>query len=155
MRIRHSYFDEEEQNIQEYCYDYPDDRELLEIFPEGKEIINQKLKENDDSRLKRLSALADDNPHLLKWEKAVIRAKAVPIQDIVKLKRLRRTARGYEACCPLHDDKSPSLIIYSDNHFRCFSCQKFGDSIDLYKLLFKVDMKTAVNSLNGGMNEKN
>ena len=32
------------------------------------------------------------------------------------------------ACCPFHDDKSPSMKV--DNRFHCFGCQADGDVID-------------------------
>ena len=38
--------------------------------------------------------------------------------------------RGDMICCPLHDDKTPSMKLYDDN-FYCFGCQKSGDVIDL------------------------
>ena len=38
--------------------------------------------------------------------------------------------RGDMICCPLHDDKTPSMKLY-DDHFYCFGCQKSGDVIDL------------------------
>lgn len=148
------YFDKEKAHYVDYEYDYPSERELVtEIFKdEAKEIIKEKIKDgNDLSRLSRLQAMSENNPHFLDWENAVIKAKAVPIQDICELKKLKRKARGWECLCPLHDDKkTPSFVIYSDNHYRCFGCNSFGDSIDLYMKLHKVDMKTAVNSLNGG-----
>ena len=31
--------------------------------------------------------------------------------------------RAGMACCPFHDDKTPSLKVY-DDHFYCFGCAK-------------------------------
>lgn len=33
--------------------------------------------------------------------------------------------------CPFHDDKSPSLKVYTNTHtFNCFGCGKAGDNIE-------------------------
>ena len=39
-------------------------------------------------------------------------------------------SQGGMACCPFHDDRTPSLRLYED-HFFCFGCGKYGDVIDL------------------------
>ena len=33
------------------------------------------------------------------------------------------------ACCPFHNDNNPSLAIYDDKFFVCFSCGEKGDAI--------------------------
>ena len=38
--------------------------------------------------------------------------------------------RGGMACCPFHDDRTPSMKLYPD-HFHCFGCGQAGDVIDL------------------------
>lgn len=45
---------------------------------------------------------------------------AVPMQDFAKFYGLQISRSGM-ACCPFHDDKTPSMKIYSD-HFYCFGC---------------------------------
>jgi hypothetical protein len=37
----------------------------------------------------------------------------------------------HKILCPFHDDHNPSLQIYSDGHFHCFSCGAHGDVEDL------------------------
>lgn len=39
------------------------------------------------------------------------------------------------ACCPFHDDKSPSLKVY-DDHFYCFGCGATGDQTGFVAKLF-------------------
>lgn len=34
------------------------------------------------------------------------------------------------ACCPFHNDRTPSMKLYPD-HFHCFGCGQTGDVIDL------------------------
>ena len=38
--------------------------------------------------------------------------------------------RGSMACCPFHDDRTPSMKLYPD-HFHCFGCGRTGDVINL------------------------
>ena len=38
--------------------------------------------------------------------------------------------RSGMACCPFHDDRTPSMKLYPD-HFHCFGCGPTGDVIDL------------------------
>ena len=42
--------------------------------------------------------------------------------------RLERAGRQWKACCPFHDEKSPSLHIW-DDHYHCFGCGAHGDAI--------------------------
>lgn len=32
--------------------------------------------------------------------------------------------------CPFHEDKTPSMKLYEDGHFHCFSCNRHGDVYD-------------------------
>ena len=38
--------------------------------------------------------------------------------------------RSGMACCPFHNDRTPSMKLYPD-HFHCFGCGQTGDVIDL------------------------
>ena len=42
--------------------------------------------------------------------------------------RLERAGRQWKACCPFHNEKSPSLYIW-DDHYHCFGCGAHGDAI--------------------------
>jgi hypothetical protein len=57
-------------------------------------------------------------------------AKHVPIEDLYDFQKVKRTAKGFMACCPFgHTDKTPSFSV-KNNRFNCFSCGTYGDSID-------------------------
>lgn len=45
--------------------------------------------------------------------------------------------RAGMACCPFHDDKTPSLKVYND-HFYCFGCGATGDQTGFVAKLFGV-----------------
>jgi DNA primase len=42
--------------------------------------------------------------------------------------RLTRSGRNWKACCPFHNEKSPSFHVY-DDHYHCFGCGAHGDAI--------------------------
>ncbi|MCK8786382.1 DNA primase [Roseomonas sp. NAR14] len=42
--------------------------------------------------------------------------------------RLVRNGRIWKACCPFHNEKSPSFYVY-DDHYHCFGCGAHGDAI--------------------------
>lgn len=53
--------------------------------------------------------------------------------------------RGGMACCPFHNDKTPSMKI--DRRFHCFGCQADGDVIDFTARLFGLSSKDAAKKL--------
>ena len=47
--------------------------------------------------------------------------------------------------CPFHNEKTPSLRIYTDtNTFYCFGCGMGGDVISFVAHLFKIDFGSAI-----------
>lgn len=60
--------------------------------------------------------------------------KQIPIHEVIsKLTniKIKSIPLGWQASCPLHEDKVPSLIIYKKtNSFYCFSCGAGGSSLD-------------------------
>lgn len=67
-------------------------------------------------------------------------AKLVPISTLMNVGRNKKTL------CPWHDDRDPSLVI-KNNRAWCFPCNRGGDVIDLYMVLNRCDMVTAVKAL--------
>ena len=54
--------------------------------------------------------------------------------------------RNGMACCPFHDDKTPSLKLY-ERRFHCFGCQEDGDVIDFVGKLFDLSPKKAAEKI--------
>jgi len=50
--------------------------------------------------------------------------------------------------CPFHQDRTPSAGVNHDvNGFRCFSCERQGDSLKLYQTERGLSFKEALDSL--------
>jgi DNA primase len=64
---------------------------------------------------------------------------------------LQRAGREWKACCPFHEDRSPSFTIYADDRrFICFGCGKEGDVLDFVRLAYCVGLIQAIAMLDGG-----
>src|SRR5580704_4061279 len=55
----------------------------------------------------------------------------IPVSEVVgKRVRLTRAGREFKACCPFHNEKTPSFYINDDKQFyHCFGCGAHGDVI--------------------------
>jgi putative DNA primase/helicase len=67
---------------------------------------------------------------------------------------LQRTGSEYQALCPFHADRNPSLRIYqrrSDGswRFKCFACGAHGDTVDFVREIEGVDTAEAARRLRG------
>ena len=175
------------------------DKELLGIFPEGRQIIPGLIKELVAIRktlvtyigdeLALINAQSEDEAFRYYWTHWLILSEGQQLQELdVKLARLyrlqniiegkpvpsgklsddaieaaraiaitdivgepvRRSGRDYLCICPMHDDRDPSLRVYSEqNRAWCYSCNDGGDSIKFYMLINGCDFKAAVTELAG------
>ena len=65
--------------------------------------------------------------------------------------KLQRAGREWKACCPFHQDRSPSFTIYGDGmRFQCFGCGEQGDVLDFIQRLHGVSLREAADMLTGG-----
>ena len=69
----------------------------------------------------------------------------VVVQDYVPLKK---QGVNYSACCPFHDEKSPSFTVSpSKGIYKCFGCGEGGDSISFVMNYKNVDFMEAIRIL--------
>lgn len=56
---------------------------------------------------------------------------AADVHDVIgEFVQLKRRGTGYEACCPFHNERTPSFKVnVSRNIWKCFSCGKGGDAV--------------------------
>jgi DNA primase len=65
--------------------------------------------------------------------------------------KLHRAGNEWKACCPFHQDRSPSFTIYSGGErFQCFGCGASGDVLDFIQRLHGVGLRDAAEMLGGG-----
>src|ERR1700689_317196 len=73
----------------------------------------------------------------------------IPVSEIAgKRLRLTRAGREYKACCPFHNEKTPSFYINDDKQFfHCFGCGAHGDIIGFLMRNDRLSFPDAVEQL--------
>lgn len=70
------------------------------------------------------------------------------IEVIDRRVSLKKSGRNYSACCPFHEEKTPSFSVNPDKQFfYCFGCGAGGNSISFIMDYENVDFPAAVESL--------
>ena len=59
---------------------------------------------------------------------------------------VRKGARWW-ACCPLHGEKQPSLVLDHHGRYHCFGCGAHGDAVALYAALRRMEPYPAAREL--------
>ena len=63
---------------------------------------------------------------------------------------LRKAGKDFEACCPLHDEKTPSFTVSKDKQFfHCFGCGAHGDAIAWLAEYRRLPFRQALEELAG------
>lgn len=58
---------------------------------------------------------------------------------------LQRSGRRWRGCCPLHEDRDPSLVLYPETaSWFCYGCHAGGDVIDFVARLRRLSFKEAL-----------
>lgn len=61
---------------------------------------------------------------------------------------LRKAGTGYKACCPFHEEKTPSFNVQPDKgYYHCFGCGAHGDAISFLRDYDNLSFVDAVESL--------
>jgi len=72
------------------------------------------------------------------------------IVDVVQaaVGRLQRAGRNLKACCPFHNEKTPSFNVNAEGqYFKCFGCGKSGDVFTFVMLHERVEFPEAIKIL--------
>jgi DNA primase len=67
---------------------------------------------------------------------------------------LKKAGKNHQACCPFHNEKSPSFTVSQDKQFyHCFGCGEHGNAISFLMEFDRLDFVDAVEELasHGGM----
>lgn len=75
------------------------------------------------------------------------------IVDVVDSRvKLKKAGKNYHACCPFHNEKTPSFTVAGDKQFYyCFGCGAKGNAVGFVMEYDNVDFPTAVESLAGAL----
>ena len=83
-------------------------------------------------------------------EESILELKrSIDIQEVVSSYfPLKRSGANYKACCPFHEEKTPSFNVHPEKQiFKCFGCQKGGDAISFVMEIENVDYPEAIKML--------
>lgn len=63
---------------------------------------------------------------------------------------LKKAGKNYQACCPFHNEKSPSFTVSQDKQFyHCFGCGEHGNAISFLMEFDRLDFVDAIEELAG------
>lgn len=76
------------------------------------------------------------------------------IIDVVSARtRLKKAGKNYSACCPFHNEKTPSFTVSPDKQFYyCFGCGATGSAVKFVMEFDGLDFPDAVEKLAGDLN---
>ncbi len=84
-----------------------------------------------------------------------IKDKANIVDIINEYVDLKSNGANYKACCPFHNEKTPSFMVSETKQiFKCFGCDKSGDVIQFIEFIENVDFIEAVKILAEKLNMK-
>lgn len=62
--------------------------------------------------------------------------------------RLKKAGKNYQACCPFHNEKTPSFTVSQDKQFyHCFGCGAHGNAISFIMEFEKLEFPEAIEEL--------
>ena len=75
---------------------------------------------------------------------------SIDILELIKeyVPAVKRAGRTYKACCPFHQEKTPSFTVSPDKgFFYCFGCQAGGDVFEFLMRIENLSFNEAVRRL--------
>ena len=88
-------------------------------------------------------------PKEIRMQSIFERCRGIPAKDAGEKAGLRLVRKGsrFWAHCPLHEDRTPSMLFNDNGTFKCFSCGNYGDSVRLLALIFHMEPLEAARRL--------
>lgn len=84
-----------------------------------------------------------------KYDFDAIKAKVDIFEVIVRHVSLKRSGNVWKGKCPIHNDNSPSFVVYDDG-YHCFGCGAHGDVIDFMVQVDGCSKAEAIERLGAG-----
>jgi hypothetical protein len=105
------------------------------------------------ARRERIASRGGPSVNTRGWQDRITAVKMdKSIAEVVALSgvALRKSGQSYIGLCPFHVEKTPSFHVYQDEgRFHCYGCMTRGDVIDYVREWKGIDMKLAVEFLEG------
>ncbi|SHE79535.1 DNA primase [Vibrio gazogenes] len=75
------------------------------------------------------------------------------IVDVIDARvKLKKKGKNYSACCPFHNEKTPSFSVSQDKQFyHCFGCGVHGNAIDFMMEYERLEFVEAIEELAGSL----
>jgi phage/plasmid primase-like uncharacterized protein len=95
-----------------------------------------------------MSSLSPNNSKKIDVEAVLV---SVDIVDVIGAHvPLKKRGKTYTACCPFHDEKTPSFHVNREKQFyHCFGCGASGDAISFVRDYFRLEFVPACEQLAG------
>ncbi len=78
----------------------------------------------------------------------LLRTKVDLVEVLSTHLKMQKSGGYYKACCPFHQEKSPSFMIQrGDSHYHCYGCGAHGDAISFLTEYLKLSFQEAVEYL--------
>lgn len=78
----------------------------------------------------------------------VLRQRIDLVEVLSSHLQLHRAGSAYKACCPFHEEKTPSFVVQKgDSHYHCYGCGAHGDAIAFLMGHVKMSFLESVESL--------
>jgi DNA primase len=78
-------------------------------------------------------------------------ARADVVEVIGRRVQLKKAGREFKACCPFHDEKTPSFTVSPKGFYHCFGCGAHGTPIDFLMEFDHMSFPEAVETLANSM----
>lgn len=140
-----------ERYIKRSFKDYPTEQQETK-WRESYYFLAPRLKHKIATLQEDISRIKREKKHLVAKQNNyqmpdVKEARKYPIVKLFKGK-LRIGNINAIGHCPFHDEKSPSFTINLEkNKYNCFGCGAYGDVVDFYMKINRVDFITALKAL--------
>ena len=77
-----------------------------------------------------------------------IKKKLDIVEVINKFVPLKKRGRHFVACCPFHQEKTPSFVVSTELQiYKCFGCGKAGDVFNFVEEYNRIDFREALEDL--------
>src|SRR3954469_6979397 len=79
-----------------------------------------------------------------------VRARADLVDVVGELVPLKKSGKEFKACCPFHDERTPSFyVVPSKGFWKCFGCGESGDVFSFVMKKLGMDFPDAIKYVAG------